>query len=166
MRNTIGAVSTSSILKEFVKKVLSYKLSFTICIILFVATAFLVNKYSTPVYEVNASLLLTQNHRSSILSGSELFKGAEFLQDNKNIENELNMLTSFSLVSSTITNLNYEVGYFNEKEELIKTKQEIYDETPFTVIIDKSHIQPIDANFYIEILSDSTYRLSASQKEV
>ncbi len=166
MRNTIGAVSSSSILKEFVKKVLSYKLYFIICIILFVAAAFLVNKYSTPVYEVNASLLLTQNHRSSILSGSDLFKGAEFLQDNKNIENELNMFTSFSLVSSNIANLNFEVGYFLEKEELIKIRQEIYDESPFTVTIDKSHIQPFDVNFYIEILSDSTYRLSASQKEV
>ena len=38
--------------------------------------------------------------------------------------------------------------------------------TPFTVSIDKSHIQPIGANIYITILDESSFRLTASQKKV
>lgn len=37
---------------------------------------------------------------------------------------------------------------------------------PYTVIIDKSHIQPINARFYIEILDENSYRLRASKKDV
>jgi tyrosine-protein kinase Etk/Wzc len=165
MKDTIG-VSSTSLIKEFLKKAISFRLFYLICIVLFIAIAFVSNKYSKTVYEVNASILLTQNNHPSILNSSELFKGAEYLQDNKNIENELNMLTSFSLVSAAITSLNYEVGYFQEKDGLIKTTKEIYEESPFIIAIDKSHIQPIDVNFYVNILSDSTFRLTASQKEV
>ncbi|HPI69645.1 MAG TPA: polysaccharide biosynthesis tyrosine autokinase, partial [Bacteroidales bacterium] len=37
---------------------------------------------------------------------------------------------------------------------------------PITVNIDKSHIQPINARFHIDILNDNTFRLTASQEEV
>ena len=34
------------------------------------------------------------------------------------------------------------------------------------VTIDKSHIQPIETKFYITILNESSYRLTASQKKI
>ena len=168
MRNSIVQISTGSLIKEFIKKALDYKLFYVTCIILFILIAIMINKYSNEVYEVNASILLTQNERSSLLNSNELFKGMDILQNNKNIDNELTMLTSFALVSSTITSLNLEVGYYHQTEGLlgIKSVEEMYQEAPFTVNIDKSHIQPIDVNFYIEILNDSTYRLTASKDEV
>ena len=39
-------------------------------------------------------------------------------------------------------------------------------ESPYTVTIDKSHIQPINAKFYIKILDDNSYRLTSSEDEV
>jgi len=168
MRNSIVQISAGSLIKEFIKKALDYKLFYITCIILFILIAIMINKYSNEVYEVNASILLTQNDRSSLLNSNELFKGMDILQNNKNIDNELTMLTSFALVSSTITSLNLEVGYYHQTEGLlgIRSVEEMYQEAPFTVNIDKSHIQPIDVNFYIEILNDSTFRLSASKDEV
>jgi len=44
--------------------------------------------------------------------------------------------------------------------------QQIYNNSPYTVNIDKSHVQPINTIFYIDILDESTYRLTISGEEV
>jgi tyrosine-protein kinase Etk/Wzc len=168
MKNSSRPLSSSSLLKEYLKKAVSFKLFYLICLIVFGTSAFLINKFSIPVYQVTASILLAQNNRqsSAILGSTELFKGSEFMQDNKNIENETSMLSSFSLVESAITSLNFEVAYFIEKPGLLKQKNEIYLESPITVTIDKSHNQPFDVDFYVDILNDSSFRLSASKEEI
>jgi hypothetical protein len=62
--------------------------------------------------------------------------------------------------------MNLEVSYFSESKKILKETNELFGTTPFTVSIDKSHIQPIGANLYITILDESSFRLTASQKRV
>ena len=151
------------IIKRFLLKVLSIKYFYLGCFILFVTIAFLYNKYSTRVYQVNASISPVQNNTSTLLSSNELFRSIGTLQTDKNIENEINNLKSFALVNATISKMNLEVSYFLGKSGLFKQTTELYGNLPFLVNIDKSHPQPIEAKFFIKILSDSTYRLTASQ---
>jgi capsular exopolysaccharide synthesis family protein len=62
--------------------------------------------------------------------------------------------------------MNLEVSYFTEYEKILTRTNELFGSTPFTVAIDKSHIQPINAKIYLTILDDASYRLSISQKKV
>jgi capsular exopolysaccharide synthesis family protein len=62
--------------------------------------------------------------------------------------------------------MNLEVSYFSEYKKLFKQTNELFGNSPFTVSIDKSHIQPIDAKIYIAILDESSFRLLVSQKKV
>jgi len=58
------------------------------------------------------------------------------------------------------------MGYFRETHKLIKQTTEMYGASPFTVKIDKSHIQPINAKFFISFLDESSFRLTVSQEKV
>lgn len=152
--------------KQFIISVLSIKYYYIACVILFISAAYLFNKYSPMVYEVSATIRPVNNETSSLLSSNELFRGLQTFQTSNNIENEINNLRSFSLISSSISRLNLEVGYFSEQNKLLKETSELYNKSPFTVNIDKSHTQSINCKFYINILNDSTFRLTATEDEV
>lgn len=158
--------SSLELIKHYLIDVVHFKYLYITCIILLLIVAFLFNKYATRVYEVKASIGPVQNDASSLLSSNNLFIGLKSLQSNRNNENGINNLMSFPTVSSAITSMNLEVGYFTEKDKLFKQKEELYLKSPFIVNMDKSHVQPIDVKFRILLLSDSAFRLSASQNKV
>ena len=153
-------------IKEFILTVLSYKYfyiaSFAICI----TVAFLINKFSPTVYEVSSIIGPVEDKRSTLLGSSDLFGGLGSFVESRNLENDINSLTSFSLISTTLNKLNLEVGYFSEKKNIIEQKHQIYPESYFIVKIDKSHVQPISARFYIDIIDANTFRLTSSEEEV
>ena len=165
MTNNNDSQSEAFNIKEFLTEALSYKYfyiaSFFICLLI----AFLVNKFSPTVYEVNSVIGPVEDRRSSMLGSNDLFSGLGALAESRNLENDVNSLNSFSLVATTIRNLNLEVGYFAGKNTLFQKPAQVYLGKPFSVTIDKSHIQPINTRFRIEILDDQTYRLTAAEDE-
>ncbi len=153
-------------IKEFILQAFKYKYfyisSFIICFII----AFLVNKFSTVVYEVNSIIGPVEDRRSSLLESNNLFSGLGNFAESRNLENDINSLKSFSLISATLKNLNLEIGYFEEKGRLFKQTRHIFTGNHYSVSIDKSHIQPINAKFYIDVLDDNSYRLKVSEEKV
>ena len=69
-------------------------------------------------------------------------------------------------MAATLNKMNLEVGYFNKENNIFGQTQQIYPGPPFTVSIDKSHIQPINAKFHIDILDRNSFRLTSSEDEV
>ena len=165
MTNNNDSQSEAFNIKEFLAEALSYKYfyiaSFFICLLI----AFLVNRFSPTVYQVNSVIGPVQDKRSSMLGSNDLFSGLGALAESRNLENDINSLNSFSLVATTIRNLNLEVGYFVGKNTLFQKPTQVYLGNPFTVIIDKSHIQPINTLFRVDILDDQSFRLTASEDE-
>jgi len=165
MTNNNDSQSEAFNIKEFLAEALSYKYfyiaSFFICLLI----AFLVNRFSPTVYEVNSVIGPVEDRRSSMLGSNDLFSGLGALAESRNLENDINSLNSFSLVATTIKSLNLEVGYFAGKNTLFQKPTQVYMGNPFSVTIDKSHIQPINTRFRIDILDEQTYRLTASEDE-
>jgi len=155
-------------IKEFILQALSYKYFYIASFIVCMVVAFMINKFSPTVYQVNSIIGPVEDKRSSLLGGSsnELFSGLGAFGQSRNLENDINSLNSFSLVAATIKNLNLEVGYFAEKNNILRQSSQIYEGVPYTISIDKSHLQPINARFYIKILNNTSFRLSSSEKEV
>jgi capsular exopolysaccharide synthesis family protein len=158
--------SSIDIAKRFLQNVINYKYFYIFCFALFITISFLFNKYTPGIYEVKATIGPVENTASSLLGSNDLFMGLKSLQSNRNIENGINSLMSFPIVSTTINNLNLETGYFRERVKLFRQTADLYLRSPFIVTMDKSHVQPINLKFYIQILSDTTYRLTASQNKV
>lgn len=166
MLKTIEPDSSIAPLKYFILKVASLKYLYMAVIILCLVAAFLFNHFSTKVYEASASLSPVEDKTSNILRSNELFTGLQSLESLNNIENDITNLSSFELVLKTVNGMNLEVSYFAEREKILTQTNELFGTTPFTVAIDKSHIQPINAKIYIAMLDDASYRLSISQKNI
>jgi tyrosine-protein kinase Etk/Wzc len=130
------------------------------------ALAFLANKVSPTVYGVNSIIGPVEDNRSSLLGSNNLFSGMGEFTQVRNLENDINSLTSFSLVKTTIKELNLEVGYFRETNNIFKQSHQIYNSSGYTVTIDKSHYQPINVRIYIKFLNDKSYRIKSSQDDV
>jgi len=152
--------------KYIILKAISLKYLYIICIIIFLAAAYLYNRYSPKVYEASASISPVENKTSSLLSSNQLFGGLETMKSLSNIEDEMNILNSFTLVYKTISSMSYEVSYYREKPKLLKQTEELYSQSPFLVTVDKSHIQPLSAKFIISFINESSFRLVVSQQNV
>jgi len=166
MSNQNGNVSEAAVIKDFVSKVLSLKYFYIACVVICLAIAYMFNKYSPVIYEVNSVIGPVEDKRSSMLSSDDLFRGFGGFGSDRNLENDINSLSSFSIIASTLNKMNLEIGYYLEQNVLFKHARQLYSGSPVTVSIDKSHIQPINARFYVEILDENTYRLTSSEEEV
>src|SRR5450759_321091 len=126
MSNPKESASEAFNIKEFILTALSYKYfyiaSFAICL----TVAFMINRFSPTVYEVNSIIGPVEDKRSSSLGSNDLFKGLGAFAESRNLENDINSLNSFTLVSTTISKLNLEVGYFTEKNKIFRQKEQIY----------------------------------------
>jgi tyrosine-protein kinase Etk/Wzc len=166
MSNYNESTSDAFNLKEFILTAFSYKYLYIASFVLFLALAFAINKFAPTVNEVSSVIGPVEDKRSSLLSSNDLFRGMGSFGEVKNLQNDMSSLNSFSLVSNALTKLNLEIGYFSESKSLLGKQKQMYPEAPVTVTIDKSHIQPLNAKFYIEIRDDKTYRLRAMESKI
>ena len=160
MSNQKDSRSEAYIIKEFLLEALSYKYFYIVSLAVCLITALIINKFSPNVYGVNSIIGPVEDKRTTLLGSNSLFSGMPDITQTRNLENDINSLNSFNLVSETIKSLNLEVGYFTEKKNLFKQIHQVYLGSPYSVNIDKSHIQPIDTRINIKILDDKSFRLS------
>ena len=166
MLNTTEPDSSIAPIKYFILKVASLKYLYIAVLVLSFIGAFLYNQYSHKVYEVSASLSPVENKTGSILSSNEMFSGLGSLQSLNNIENDMTNLSSYELVYSTVNGMSLEVSYFREMQKFFRQTSEMYETSPFTVTIDKSHIQPLNTKIYVSIIDDASYRLKISENKI
>lgn len=166
MSNQKESVSEAYVIKEFILTALSYKYFYIFCLVGCLFLAFIMNKISPTVFGVNSIIGPIEDKRTSMLGSNNLFSGMGEFSQVRNLENDINSLSSFRLVRTTIQDLNLEVGYFREQSGIFKQSRQIYMGSAYTVNIDKSHAQPINARIYIKFINDKSYRLRATGDNV
>ncbi|HPI85861.1 MAG TPA: Wzz/FepE/Etk N-terminal domain-containing protein [Bacteroidales bacterium] len=134
---------------------------FILTIVVALIIAFLFNKYTKPVYEVSTTVII-KSDRGNKIDPQQLI-GLGFRNDLQNIENEIGVLTSYSLTERTIRNLDFFVAYFEEENFISK---ELYGNSPYEVVFDTSHLQPVNVEFKVTILSSSKYTIQAEYENV
>ena len=83
----------------------------------------------------------------------ELFSGKT------NINNEIVVLKSFSLIDKVVNELALGVSYFQHG---FLQSNELYKNTPFIVKVDSNYHQIVNSEFRIKIIDEKTYNLSCS----
>ena len=151
--------------KLFIQQLISYRYFYIFLTFFLLVGAYLYNKFATTEYEVYATMAATKDETSQTLVSNDLFRGMQPIQSFYDIEDGINNLRSYSMIYATLSKLNLEIGYFSEKMGLFKSKSELYYDKPFSVNIHKSHVQPIYTKFYIEVLSDTTFRMYAKESD-
>ena len=131
---------------------------FVISLFVFVLIALAYIRYTTPVYSVSSTILIrddnnTQLGAENILEGMELFSGKT------NINNEIVVLKSYSLINQVIDELSLGVSYHQHG---FLQSNELYQNTPFSVIVDSNYSQITNTEFRIKIIDDKKFNLSCS----
>ena len=149
-------------IKALYFKFLSYWYLFFITIVMVMLIAFLFNKYTKPVYKVKSTVLISEDKGG--LNDAQSLLGFGNITNTQKLQNQIGILKSRSLVSRTVKSLNLNYSCFLEDNFITS---EVYNESPFNVIIDTSHLQPVgNVKFYVTILSEKEYRLEAEGQDI
>ncbi|MFA5418675.1 MAG: GNVR domain-containing protein, partial [Bacteroidales bacterium] len=147
-------------IKALFYKFVRYWYLFALTVFVAFVVAFLFNKYTNPVFEVNTTVLVKDD--KSKLDASSLI-GLGLSNTQQNVENEIGILTSFSLSYRAIQNLGFEVSYFVDEGLVSK---ELYKTAPFEVVFNDSVPQAVGLVYELKFLTKSTFKISAASEMV
>jgi capsular exopolysaccharide synthesis family protein len=139
--------------KRIFSRVIRYWYLIALTIITAIAVAYFINRYSSKIYPVRASIIILQSDENV---------GAKFLYDNellnpfRNFYNELYIMRSYPLLTQVVEELNFDVSYFREGN--IKTTEYYDTDFPIEFKIIGSH-KPYGRSVNCQINDDLTYSL-------
>ena len=128
-----------------------------------IAIAASLNRYTTPVYIVESSLLI-KAPKEVTNSVSDLLYGEEFFGRNvTNLENESILFRSYNLIEKTLRDLELNISYFEEGDI---HNIELYKKSPVRVEIDTSSVKNLwGLHLRINRNSDSIFTVEAAEKK-
>jgi len=155
--------------KELFYKLYQHRKWFFISFAVLISLAFLFNKITANIYKNQTTLLLQEQEKNSFLSGDNIMQGFGLFAGNKNIENEIGILQSFTLINDAIIKLNLETSFYQDeylfgnslKLDFLKRRKEIYKESPIRISIDKTSLQPINLPIHFRIIDDKKIKIEA-----
>ncbi len=174
MKKSSEIINQKTDYKELFYKLYKHKKWFVISLVFAVVTAFLFNKMATTIYKNSTTLLLKEQEKNSFLSGDNIMQGFGLFAANQNIENEIGILHSFSLINDAILQLSLETSVHRENYifgkkldfKFLRADEEIYVEPPIKISIDKSNLQPIDLPIYFTILDHKKVKIETKGEKI
>ena len=143
-------------LKAILIKYAHYWYYFIISILFCLFIAFLYNRYSKAIYSVSSTLLIRDDSNSQ-LGAENLLEGLEIFSGRTNLKNEIALLNSYSITKQVVEELGFGTSYFRHGKILTSV---LYDNLPFFVSVDSTHLQLCSREFFVTILNDTEYELN------
>lgn len=126
------------------------------CISLSLCLAYFYARYSIPVYNVKASVLIEEEEDMG--ETAELIYGNELLSGDKSLYNEIAILQSYPFIYRTVQEVNPRISIFREG---VLEDYELYTNSPFTLSLDT--LQHNSANegipMYVQVLNEDEFKL-------
>src|SRR5659263_17195 len=124
-------------LKKIIELILrNYKL-FIAGIIVALGLAYLVNRFSIPVYKISSSVLIKEDTKQSGSSNVNDYLNSSLFRMNQNFQNELWVLKSSPVIEQTIKNLDLSVSYYRKKGFQYL---DAYKNAPFHIVFQRDHV--------------------------
>ena len=120
--------------------------------------AFLINRYSTKIYSIEASIIIKE---SDEVSGGELLYNNPLVKFYRNYLNELYIIESIPLIERTVEDIGVHKIFYRSGD--IKTS-EIYNTLPISVDVIKNNGDRT-FSFTIEVLDESIFEISYSTSD-
>src|ERR1700733_3824013 len=99
-------------IREILFKYLRHWKWFVLSLIVFLALGFIYIKITTPLYQIETDLLIKQDKNTPSASGDDILKSLNLFSSDKIIDNEIQILKSYSLMEKIVKTLGLEVSYF------------------------------------------------------
>lgn len=154
--------------KKIVQRFLGFKRFYIVMVILALCIAVIYNKTATVLYSNNTTILISEKQRSALTGSQDFMQGMALLAGQTNIDNEVEILSSFSIVKEAIQRMDlktsiysYEKSFYSDMLEptnFVK-KTEEYEKSPIRVIVDPTHNQATYLPYYIEFIDDNSFQI-------
>lgn len=113
------------------------------------------------MYKVSSSILIKEESTQSTGRNVNEYLNSSLFGTNQNVQNELWVLKSSPVIESTIRNLDLSVSYFQQKGF---QKVDAYQDVPFSVLLLKAHVQPVNVRFNIAFKDSWNFEIRARSK--
>ncbi|GAB2527069.1 GumC family protein [Spirosoma aerophilum] len=94
--------------------------------------AYVYLQYKTPVYKIQASLLIKDEAKG--LDGENILKEMDILTPKKTVENEVEIIRSYTLMNKVVNRLDLDVEYFHPTATI---DEEIYGGLPLRLVVER-----------------------------
>ena len=139
----------------FFEYVVRYWYAYILSLVLALMCAYYYNWYSVPVYSAKASVLIKLSAPNA--SKGDLLNSFNQFDDDRNIQNEIEVIKSRTLITRTVKALDFDISYFYLGN--VKTR-EVYLDCPFKLINDSIKFKVLNDPIQIHIISDKKFRLT------
>mgnify|MGYP005836135039 CR=1 FL=1 len=133
---------------------------FLISIVVAIGIAWLINRYTKPVYEVKASLLIKESSAGSLSEGIETaIPALRMIRTMQRLANEQEILKSYSLNKRVIEKLPFQVTYVAQSRTRL-LELYLYDSSPYVVVPDTSKKNQTGTPIEIDFIDKTRYQIS------
>lgn len=136
---------------------------FVITLSAFCLSAVVYLKITPKLYSVRSSIQVINQFVTDKTAGSERFiSGQELMAGNPEIEDEIGILSSYSLIEKALNRLDFNISYYKYRTNLgfvgESLSKEIYGEA-IRIVLDTAHLQLINTPIYISFPDPLHYRI-------
>ncbi|MFD2936756.1 GumC family protein [Spirosoma flavum] len=128
---------------------------FVLSLLLAGAAAYAYLLYQTPIYKVQASLLIKDDKKG--LDGENILKEMDILKPKKTVENEIEIIKSYTLMDKVVSNLNLDVQYFSPTNTIDK---EVYGELPIRLVVERPASALYDDKLLVSFIDRQHVRIN------
>jgi tyrosine-protein kinase Etk/Wzc len=149
-------------LKKIYTHVVSNWHFFLISLIVALICAFIFTTYTIPTYRVSATLMINEEKKAASLGNDQLLEGFGLGGGTKNLDNQIMVLTSKTLIGRALDELHFDIEYYNRK---LFNKIVLYPNCPFKVVPEKADSLPRDIEFTFKYLDNNKFSIDAKSKD-
>lgn len=127
-------------------------------------------KFAAKKYKIASSILLKIDETNKYGGGSDdIVEVSSIINQQKNFQNELHTFNSTPLIREVINEMNLRISYYMQEDKIPRqltfSLKDLYKSSPFIVLPDERHIQPINILIYITIKDEDTFELYVNSDE-
>jgi len=142
----------------FIRRLLNNWYWLALSVILFLTGAFLYLRYSTPVYQINAEILITDDNKSGG-DNTQLTMLNDLMGGKSKVDNEILVLNTFDLMRSVVLEQKGYIRYYAKGN--VKTSEIERGSAPVDVLF-LSNVDSIEKNaiFEVDFNKNNSFKLS------
>src|SRR4030042_5392622 len=115
-----------------------------------------------PTYRVSATLIINEEKKGSSIGNNQLLEGFGLGVGTKNLDNQIMVLSSRTLIGRTLDELDFNIEYYQRG---LFNKIALYPSHPIRVVPETADSLPRDIEFTFEYLGYKRFSLDAESKD-
>ncbi|MER2998507.1 GumC family protein [Pontibacter populi] len=149
-------------LKEVLQKYLRYWYVFIIGVTIAGVVAYLYLRYTTPQYRISSTLLIKDDKKGPSLAENAILNDLDLFQSGKNIDNEIEILKSKSLMNRVLKELSLHSTYYVDGR--VKSTEVFGNSLPVKLIVSRLDSAAFDKTIVIQTKDNINFQIEDDGK--